>query len=169
MDVSVSAIAFGVLVSSRASFWLDKKTRKFFECFNEDLPKLVLIPLTEAKWWTFLPGLILISDGHLLSAGHSPFPHWWPLNRGSTVFSNRNMENSSIRNPLVLFSSRSSLRSIHVLSSRTSSHHQPRGRDFHDDRFHSGWMRGSRSTTSPRGVRWHSCSPHGHHCPDLEL
>ena len=38
-DVFAGAIAFGVLVSARASFWLDKKVRKLFECFHKDLPK----------------------------------------------------------------------------------------------------------------------------------
>ena len=42
-DVFVSAIAFGVLVSARASFGLDELNRTLCECFNEDLPKLALI------------------------------------------------------------------------------------------------------------------------------
>ena len=37
--VFAGAIVFGVFVSARASFWLDKKIRKLFECFHEDLPK----------------------------------------------------------------------------------------------------------------------------------
>ncbi len=43
-DVFVCAIAFGVLVSTRACFWLDEIIRKFVECFNEDLPKPALTP-----------------------------------------------------------------------------------------------------------------------------
>ena len=33
------ATAFGVLVSARASFWLDNNNRKLFKFFNEDLTK----------------------------------------------------------------------------------------------------------------------------------
>ena len=39
-------IVIGVLKSARASFWLDKKIRKFVDCFNEDLPKTALVPPT---------------------------------------------------------------------------------------------------------------------------
>ncbi len=45
-DEFVRAIAFGELVSARARFWLDEIIWKLFECFNEDLPKLALIPPT---------------------------------------------------------------------------------------------------------------------------
>ena len=37
---------FWVLVSAHASFWLDNKGQKLFECFNEDLPKTALVPPT---------------------------------------------------------------------------------------------------------------------------
>ena len=46
-DVFVRAIASGVLMCARASFWLDEIIRKLFECFNEELPKLALVPLTD--------------------------------------------------------------------------------------------------------------------------
>ena len=46
-DVFAGAIVLGVLVSVRASFWLDKKIQKLFECFNEYLPKTALIPPTD--------------------------------------------------------------------------------------------------------------------------
>ncbi len=55
-DVFVRTIAFGVLVNTHASFWLDEIIRKFFECFNEDLPKLARIPPTV---------LLLISGRHV--------------------------------------------------------------------------------------------------------
>ena len=45
-DVFAGAITSGVLVSARASFWLDKKIRKLFKYFNEDLPKPALVPTT---------------------------------------------------------------------------------------------------------------------------
>ena len=41
------AIAFGVLVSARASFCLDNKNRKLLEFFNEDLPKTAAVPPTD--------------------------------------------------------------------------------------------------------------------------
>ena len=43
----VGAIAFGVFVSTRASFWLDKIIRKLVKFFNEDLPKPKLVVRTE--------------------------------------------------------------------------------------------------------------------------
>ena len=43
-DQFVRVIAFGLLGSVRASFWLDKITRKLVECFNEDFPKPELNP-----------------------------------------------------------------------------------------------------------------------------
>ena len=46
-DVFAGAKAFGVLVSARASFWLDKKIRNLFECFQEDFPKPALVPPTD--------------------------------------------------------------------------------------------------------------------------
>ncbi len=45
-DVFARAIAFGVLVSPRASFWLDEIIRKFFQCLYKDLPTLALTPPT---------------------------------------------------------------------------------------------------------------------------
>ncbi len=45
-DVFICTMAFGVVVSARASFWLDEITWKFIECFNKDLLKLALIPPT---------------------------------------------------------------------------------------------------------------------------
>ena len=41
------AIAFGVLLGAHASFWLDNKNWKVFDYFNEDLPKMALVPLTD--------------------------------------------------------------------------------------------------------------------------
>ena len=55
-----SAIAFGVLLSARASFWLDNNDRKLFECFNEDLPKSDLI-LPNA-----FSSLVNVQTSHLL-------------------------------------------------------------------------------------------------------
>ena len=55
-DVFAGAIAFGVLVSARASFWLNKKIRKLLESFHEDLPKPALVPRLYKKlfvWRTF--------------------------------------------------------------------------------------------------------------------
>ena len=43
---SAVVIDFRVLVSARASFWLDKNIRKLFESFHEDLPKPALFLLT---------------------------------------------------------------------------------------------------------------------------
>ena len=40
----------GVLVSARASLWLDKITRKLVERFNEDLPKPELVTRTEMTY-----------------------------------------------------------------------------------------------------------------------
>ena len=37
--------------STRASFWLDKKIWKLFDCFHEDLPKLALVPPTVRGFW----------------------------------------------------------------------------------------------------------------------
>ena len=45
-DVFVRAIASRVFVSARTSFCLDATTRKLFECFNDDLPKLTQVPPT---------------------------------------------------------------------------------------------------------------------------
>ena len=45
-EVFGRAIDHGVLVSARASFRLDEIIRKLFECFNEDLPNLALVPST---------------------------------------------------------------------------------------------------------------------------
>ena len=53
-DVFAGAIAFGVLVSARASFWLDKKIRKLFECFHEDLPKPTHVPPTDEELASFV-------------------------------------------------------------------------------------------------------------------
>ena len=50
-DSFAGAIAFGVLVSARASFWLDKMIRKLFEYFNEDLPKPEFVPQTVLVPW----------------------------------------------------------------------------------------------------------------------
>lgn len=50
-DDSVRVIAFWVLVSAHASFWLDEIIRKLIECLNEDLPKSKLV---------FPSGLVLI-------------------------------------------------------------------------------------------------------------
>ena len=46
-DEFVRAIAFGVLASDRARFWLEENTRKLVECFYEDFPKPELVPFTE--------------------------------------------------------------------------------------------------------------------------
>ena len=51
-DVLAGAIAFGVLVSARASFLLDKKIRKLFESFHEDLPKRHLFP--DSVFWRLI-------------------------------------------------------------------------------------------------------------------
>ena len=48
-DVFVHAIASGILVRARAGFGLDEIIRKLFECFNEDLPKLVLVPRLKSQ------------------------------------------------------------------------------------------------------------------------
>ena len=52
-DVFSGAIAFGVLTSAHASFWLDKKIWKLFECFHKDLPKPALVPPTDCTCSSF--------------------------------------------------------------------------------------------------------------------
>ena len=58
-DVFAGAIAFGVLVSARNSFWLDKKIRKLFEYFYEDFQKPALVPPTAG----------FIQNGNIIIAG----------------------------------------------------------------------------------------------------
>ena len=43
----VRAIAFGVLASDRARFWLEENTRKLVGRFYEDFPKPGLVLLTD--------------------------------------------------------------------------------------------------------------------------
>ena len=48
-DGFARAIAFGAFASSCARFWLDKMSRKLVESFNEDFPKLALVPPTVVR------------------------------------------------------------------------------------------------------------------------
>ena len=71
-DVCACIITFGVFASSRASFWLDKLSRKLLECFIEDFPKLALVPrlefTTHAHNQTGLPSSGLwIAQSHCVS------------------------------------------------------------------------------------------------------
>ena len=43
---------FGVLVSARASFWLDNKNRKLFGCLYEDFPKTTPEKAEKLNTWT---------------------------------------------------------------------------------------------------------------------
>ena len=43
-DEFFCAIALRAFMSTRASFWLDERTRKLVVCFNEDFTKLELLP-----------------------------------------------------------------------------------------------------------------------------
>ncbi len=72
-DVFVDVITFGVLLSARASFWLDEIIRKFFECFNEDLPKPALY---SPEWIEIFTNVSTVYFGKV----HSPF------NVGFTTF-----------------------------------------------------------------------------------
>ena len=60
------------------------------------------------------------------------------------------MKFSSIRNPLVLFSSPSFSVNIDVPSTGTKSHHHLQGRDLCYDRYHSGYIGDSYRTTKLR-------------------
>ena len=60
-DVFAGAIAVGILVRARASFWWDKNIRKLFECFHEDWPKPALNNHDGDVWKTSLKKRINVS------------------------------------------------------------------------------------------------------------
>ena len=66
-DEFVRAIAFAVLVSARACFWLDEITRKLVEWLNEDFSNPELAPTTvQGKKQFFTNVKIYIEKGNLV-------------------------------------------------------------------------------------------------------